>query len=73
MHVGFEERSEHDEANLVYRHPLIRYDTSSGNATLRGLCEGSFFLQAFIPPAEMVLDGSGDAAIAISCGTTRFE
>lgn len=53
---------QHARDALVYSHPLIRYDTSAGAATVAGLAEGAYLLKA-LPAVETLHLGGTDYAV----------
>ncbi len=46
---------QHLEEGLLYRHPLIRYDVSTGDAVVAGLAEGAMLLRSVPPFTEIRL------------------
>src|SRR5262249_40614930 len=48
---------QHNDEGVIYRHPLIRYDVSTGFAELTGLAEGALLLRA-LPAFEALTLGS---------------
>ncbi len=52
----------HLDRGLVYQHPLIRYDTSEGHATILGLAHGAMLVRA-LPPLTSLRLGSRDFSI----------
>lgn len=48
---------QHGDEGLIYRHPLIRYDASTGQAVVAGLAEGALLLRG-MPAFDSFLLGS---------------
>src|SRR4051812_1577894 len=48
---------QHDGDRLIYHHPLIRYDVSSGEAVIAGLAEGAMLLRSLPTFDEFTLGG----------------
>ena len=46
---------QHVEDGLLYRHPLIRYDVSTGDAVVAGLAAGAMLLRGVPPFTEITL------------------
>lgn len=64
---------QHDNSQLLYRHPLIRYDTSDGCAAIRGLNEGSLLLRAFSPPSQLRLGNDSYTVAKHETKSARVE
>ena len=72
--TGRVEFHQHDsEEGLVYRHPLIRYDVSGGDAVVAGLAEGAMLLRGLPAFEEFTLGGDVCRVLDHRVETGRVE
>lgn len=54
-HANRPEFHQHGDRSLIYRHPLIRYDVSTGAAVIAGISAGALLLRSLPPFGEFRL------------------
>ena len=55
VRAGRHEFHQHDGDRLIYHHPLVRYDVSTGEAAIVGLSEGALLLRSVSNRAKLAL------------------
>lgn len=64
---------QHLEEGLLYRHPLIRYDVSTGDAVVAGLDAGAVLLRGVPPFTEIRLGRETHQVLNCQCAMMRVE
>jgi hypothetical protein len=71
--VARPEFHQHAGDHLVYRHPLVRYDVSTGEAIVAGLAEGSVLLRSLPAPEEFLLGHERHCVLEHRSETSRVD
>ena len=64
---------QHDGDRLIYHHPLVRYDVSTGEAIIAGLAEGAVLLRSLPAFDEFSLGGETHQVLVYRAEMRRVE